>query len=66
MKQALGKIFHSNSIGSPSVLKILCKNWTVEIPQVGFSIVDSLLNVPASSPSMRRNLSRRVLLLLTT
>ena len=59
-----GKIFHSNSICSPStpnnsLYKLDCRkcsSW--------FSIWSLFLNVFAPSPSIRRNLSRRVPLLL--
>ena len=66
MKYVLGK----DSTRTQSVLHqfqiILLKNWTVKILRVDFSIFGSLLNALASSPSIRRNLSRRVLLLSST
>ena len=41
---------------------ILCKNWTVETLLLHFSIFDSLLNDLTFSPSIRRILSKHVLL----
>ena len=45
---------------------ILCKSWNVEIHQIDFPIIDSLLNDLTFSSRTKRNLSRHVLLLSST
>ena len=52
-------VFHQHQM-------ILCKNRTVEVLLLDSPICDSLLNDLTFSPSIRRNLIKRVLLLSST
>ena len=57
-----GKIFHSNSIGSPSNPNNSLKALVCWKPSVDFSMSHSLLNDQTSFPEIKLNLSRRILL----
>ena len=60
------EIFHSNSIGSPSIPNNTDVRWILGSLEVDISILHLLLDAHTSFPDIELNPSRRVLLLSPT